>query len=286
MSRERRNSSGLPLLIVCIIAAVVFALVALMLSQGLVLLGVSLPDFMQDTFWDKGHLGLAHAYTLVTTVLLLIWRAFSTDAFSYKEITSGQWEFAVECGRSVKGLLFRKHLGMFLPTMFSYCFGAAITFGSGMLLLPEYDDRGIALGCYLMGAMALMLVLASESVVAALGLEDSLLSIMVFTFSGAVIAVWHKAGFLNIRDASAVKAGIRTFVDPEMPLFLAIVVMSYLLALFIAMEVPKTRIPRSEIGEMDEDLFGELEIPEGFEILEKNGEEMEVVFSPDKKAKK
>ncbi len=59
--------------------------------------------------------------------------------------------------------------------------------------------------------------------------------------------------------------------------------MAYLLALLICMTVPKSRISRYEIEQMDETVFDELEIPEGIEILEKNGEKLSLVFA--KKAK-
>ena len=45
------------------------------------------------------------------------------------------------------------------------------------------------------------------------------------------------------------------------------------------MTVPKTRISRYEIEQMDETVFDGMEIPEGIEILEKNGEQLSLVFT-------
>ncbi len=277
----RRTAAGEagPPVIALAIAAALFAMAALMLSQGLALFGDQLPVQIPPVFWGSGHLGVAHAYTLLATVLLLLCRIFFTDPFSFKEISSGIWSFAAECGKNLNGILFRKHLSMFLPTLFVYCLGAGLAFAGGWFLIPDKGDLKMALACYLMGLMALILVLASESIVGALGLEDSILGILVFSFSGLVIAVWHRSGFLNALDAVSVQRGIRTFVDPAFPVFPVIVVMAYLLALLICMTVPKSRISRYEIEQMDETVFDELEIPEGIEILEKNGEKLSLVFT-------
>ena len=268
-----------------VIAAIVYAMVTLVIAQGIPLTVPQYAWIIPD-FWSSGTLGACYLYTLLTTYCLFFWRVVETDLFSYREIETGSWDFVKKSGGSVRTLLWAKYFSQIIPPMFTYLLGAVITLGSVYLIFPDPSVLLISAACIGVGAMSLLILVSLESIFAALGIKKLLLSVIVLIIAFALLYCWNYWGFLKFTSETLVREAIHRVYDLKTPLMPAIAAASLLLSLIVCTTVPGGRIVRYDIEKMDEDALEKLQLEPGLEIFEKSGENFELLYSPSPEPKK
>lgn len=269
----------------CVITAIIFSMVTILVTQGISLTVPQYARFIPD-FWGNGLLGSAYVYTLITGYCLFFWRVVETKLFSYSDIESGKWDYAKNCGADIKPLLWAKYFSQVLPSLFTYILGAAITLASIYFLFPEDPNLLISIACVGIGALSIAGLLFAESLLAALGIRKLLLSVLVFLIAFGIFAAWSHFGFLRYNNESVIRQAIHEIYRPDMPLLPAVVAVVFLLSLIICVTVPAKRIVNYSIEKMDSNTFDKLQVESGIEIFEKNGENYDLIYAADSSNKK
>ena len=282
---ERFVRLGHAAFINCVIAAIVFSMITLVVTQGIVLVVPQYSRFIPD-FWSNGLLGSAYVYTLITCYCLFFWRIVETKLFSYADIESGKWNYAKKCGASIKPLLWAKYFSQVIPSLFCYILGAAITIGSVYLISPDDSSLVTSIACVGIGALSLAGLLFLESILSALGIRKLLLSVLVFLIAFGIFALWNHWGFLRFNNELAIRGAIQEIYRIDMPILPVAVAAAFLLSLIICTTVPARRVVNYEIEKMDLSTFEKLQVESGIEILEKNGENYDLVYTAEEPGKK
>lgn len=268
-----------------VIAAIIFSMITLVITQGISLTVPQYARFIPD-FWTSGLLGSTYVYTLITSYCLFFWRAVETRLFSYSDIETGKWNYAKNCGASVRPLLWAKYLSQVVPSLFCYILGAAITIGSIYLIAPDDPSLLVSIACAGIGALSLAGLLFAESILSALGIRRLLLSVLVILMAFGIFAAWNHWGFLRFNNGSAVRAAISEAYRLDMPLLPATVAVLFVLSVIICTTVPMRRLVNYEIEKMDTDTFEKLKVMGGLEVFEKNGENYDLIYTSDDGSKK
>ncbi|MBR3355781.1 MAG: hypothetical protein IKG47_10600 [Oscillospiraceae bacterium] len=269
----------------CVIAAIVFSMITLVITQGITLTVPQFARFIPD-FWSSGLLGSAYVYTLLTSYCLFFWRVVETKLFSYSDIESGKWNYAKKCGANIKPLLWAKYFSQILPSLFCYILGAAITLASMYFLFPEDPSLLISIACVGVGALSLAGLLFVESTLAALGIRKFLLSVLVFLTAFGAFAAWNHYGFLRYNNEPVIRQAVQEIYRLDMPLFFVVVAAAFLVSIFICSTVPAKRIVNYSIEKMDSNTFDMLQVESGIEIFEKNGDNFDLVYTAESSDKK
>ncbi|MBR0451443.1 MAG: hypothetical protein IJI78_05560 [Oscillospiraceae bacterium] len=267
------------------IAAIIFSMVTLVITQGITLTVPEYSRFIPD-FWTNGLLGSAYVYTLLTSYCLFFWRIVETKLFSYADIESGKWNYAKNCGADIKPLLWAKYFSQIIPSLFCYLLGAAITLVSVYFIFQDDSALVISIACVGVGALSLAGLLFIESIFAALGIRKFLLSVLVFLTAFGIFAAWNHFGFLRFNYELAIRQAIQEIYRFDMPLLPAAVAALLLLSVIICTTVPAKRIVNYNIEKMDSTTFDRLQVESGIEIFEKNGENFDLVYTAEPSGKK
>ena len=263
-----------------VIAAIIFSMITLVITQGISLVAPKYARFVPD-FWSSGLLGAAYVYTLMTSYCLFFWRAVETKLFSYSDIETGKWNYAKNCGASIRPLLWAKYLSQIVPSLFCYILGAAITIGSIYLIAPDDSSLPVSIACAGIGALSLACLLFAESILSALGIRRLLLSVLVFLMAFGIFAVWNHWGFLRFNNETAVRGAIQEAYRLDMPILPAAAAVLFVLSVIICTTVPVRRVVNYEIEKMDSETLEKLKVTDGIEIFEKNGENYDLVYTSD-----
>ena len=262
-----------------ILGAVIFAALAVgatrFLPQYVTALSGKIPEFLTG-----GLAGTVYAYAVLTAACLLLYRCFAGKLFTYGDVTDGHCYFALGCGAKASSLLWAKYLSGMFASAFTYVLGAALTFGACYLLLPGLAGWQDALPIALAGLFLILIVQSVQLIIGALGGNRGLVAAVGLAFLFLGFAYLYIKGFFALRRGSDLLAAAKELGSFALTGLAIPAVVLTVLAAVICLTVPRPRLRRYEVEDLDTDMLKNLGFQKEFEVYEKQeGDEYELLFA-------